>query len=394
MTDAAGIIDVDTHVDPSADVLEHYASAELRKRWKEVTPYVIDQDPDQPGERHVFRVRPIAFRRRPGTGTGVAAAVADRPAFGVGGVAQAASQGTGTIAVSDVSDRNSELRLKDMDAEGVSQHVIIPGVWAAACTVLPDELALLLYASYHRYMEDYCSADVSRLRGVMVIPGQDPETGAEWIRRHAREPWCGAAQLLLPEGMPVDVPELEPVWQALDAERLPLIVHPFTYEPPYFPGYRDIWDNIVVARAAALPWNAQRFLAYLLLGGVLDRWPGVRAGFMETSAGWLHWWLKRLDMNMHYLSHSVDLPAKPLLEYVRDGQVSCAVELYEGAETVKALIELCGEDCLLYSSDYPHSECEWPDSPAVVKGWADVIGDAAVRKLFWDNPRRFLTRDP
>ena len=120
-------------------------------------------------------------------------------------------------------------------------------------------------------------------------------------------------------------------------------VHPFTYEPPYFPGYRDIWDNIVVARTAALPWNAQRFVAYLILGGILDRWPNLRVAFMETSAGWLHWWLKRLDMNMHYLSHAVDLPAKSLLEYVRDGRVSCAIELYEGADTAKALIDLCGE---------------------------------------------------
>ncbi len=393
MTESVSIIDVDTHVTPSADVLQYFGSEELSRRWNEVSPFVIDQNPDRPGERHVFRVRPIAFRRRPGTRAGEAGAVADRPAFGVGGVAQASAQGTGAIAVADVSDRNSALRLKDMDVEGVDQHVLIPGVWASACTVLPADLALLLYASYHRYMDEYCSADVRRLRGVMVIPGQDAETGAQWIRRYGEEPWCGAAQLLLPEGMPVDVPELEPIWQALDEQRLPLIIHPFTYEPPYFPGYRDIWDNIVVARTAALPWNAQRFLAYLVLGGVLDRWPHVRVGFMETSSGWLHWWLKRLDMNMHYLSHAVDPPAKPIIEYVRNGQVSCAIELYEGAETAKTLIDLCGDGCILYSSDYPHSECEWPESPAVVRGWATIIGEGAVRKIFSDNPARFLARN-
>jgi len=386
------IIDVDTHVDPSADVLQYYASPELRERWDELSRYIIEQYPDEPGKRRVFRMRPIAYRRRPGSHLEEAGQTAARPAFGVGGVAQPKVQGSGRIAVADVSDRNAELRLKDMDAEGVSQHLIIPGVWAAACTAIDRDLALLLYEAYHRYMADYCSADSSRLRGVMLIPGQDPATAAEWIRRYGTEIWCGAAQIMLPEGLPVDDPDLTPIWEALNELDLALLVHPFTYEPPYFPGYRDIWDNIVVARTAALPWNAQRLLAYLILGGHFDRWPNLRAGFLETSAGWLPWWLKRLDMNMHYLSHAVDLPEMSPLDYVRGGRVFCGIELYEGADTAKSLIDLAGSDFLLYSSDYPHSECQWPDSPSVVRSWEPEIGADALEKMLEANPRRYLRR--
>src|ERR1700730_18630795 len=172
------IIDIDTHVDPSADVLHHYASPELRDRWDELAPYLIEQCPARPGERQVFRVRPIASRRRPGSHLEQAGETAARPAFGVGGVKQPKTQGTGKIAVNDVSDRNSELRLKDMDAEGVTQHLIIPGVWAAACTAIERDLALLLYEAYHRYMADYFSLDGSPLPGVMLIPGQGAATSS------------------------------------------------------------------------------------------------------------------------------------------------------------------------------------------------------------------------
>lgn len=384
------IVDVDTHVDPSADVLYSYASPALRRRWPDLDPFIIDQYPERPDERHVFRVRPIAFRRRPGSHLGEAGQVAARPAFGVGGVGQANKRGSGEISVNDVSDSNSELRLKDMDTEGVSRHLIIPGVWAAACTAIEPQLALMLYDAYHRYMEEYCSPDPSRLLGVMLVPGQDPVTAAEWIRRHAATGWCGAGQILLPEGVPVDDPDLSPIWEAMNETNLALVVHPFTYEPPYFPGYRDIWDNIVVARSAALPWNAQRLLAYLILGGLFDRWPNLRVGFMETSAGWLPWWLKRLEMNMHYLSHAVDPPQMGPVDYVRAGRVFCALELYEGADTVKSLHDLAGEDFLMYSSDYPHSECQFPDSPAVVQAWEPVIGTTALQKIFETNPLRFL----
>ena len=68
---------------------------------------------------------------------------------------------------------------------------------------------------------------------------------------------------------------------------LPILHHSFFYEPPYFPGYRDVWDNIVVARSAAHPWGAQLIVAYLLLSGVFDRYPNLRIGFSETGVGWL-----------------------------------------------------------------------------------------------------------
>ena len=42
----------------------------------------------------------------------------------------------------------------------------------------------------------------------------------------------------------------------------PSLYHSFFYEPPYFPGYRDVWGNLAVARTAAHPWGAQRILAY------------------------------------------------------------------------------------------------------------------------------------
>lgn len=40
----------------------------------------------------------------------------------------------GAISVADVSDGNSALRLKDMDAEGVDHHVIIPGARTPTAT--------------------------------------------------------------------------------------------------------------------------------------------------------------------------------------------------------------------------------------------------------------------
>jgi len=36
-------------------------------------------------------------------------------------------------------------------------------------------------------------------------------------------------------------------------------------------------------------------IASMTTGGVLERYPGLRCAFLEGTAGWLYWWLWRLD---------------------------------------------------------------------------------------------------
>ena len=47
-------------------------------------------------------------------------------------------------------------------------------------------------------------------------------------------------------------------------------------------------------------------------------------------------------------------------EYAADGRIFCGVELYEGEETVRSIIEVLGDDTIMYQSDYPHDQCAFP----------------------------------
>ena len=58
------------------------------------------------------------------------------------------------------------------------------------------------------------------------------------------ESWVAAVAPVLPEGMPVDHPALDPLWDVMNDAHLPILHHSFTFEPPYFPGYRDMWGQI------------------------------------------------------------------------------------------------------------------------------------------------------
>ena len=47
-----------------------------------------------------------------------------------------------------------------------------------------------------------------------------------------------------------------------------------------------------------------------------------------------------------------------------------------------------GDDVLMYASDYPHSECQFPDSIDNVLAWSSLSAEQR-RKLLWDNAARF-----
>jgi hypothetical protein len=78
------------------------------------------------------------------------------------------------------------------------------------------------------------------------------------------------------------------------------------------------------------------------------------------------------------------------MEYVEQGRVFCAIESHEGAAMTKAVNDLLGDGVLMYSSDFPHPECAFPDSVDNVLKWEDTIGKPAMRNLMADNAIRYL----
>ena len=76
-------------------------------------------------------------------------------------------------------------------------------------------------------------------------------------------------------------------------------------------------------------------------------------------------------------------------DYARQGRVLCNIEASEGESMTKAVMDLLGENCLVYGSDFPHPECDWPKSVDNVLGWKS-ISETAMKKLLGDNADTYL----
>jgi hypothetical protein len=229
MRNGLRIVDIDTHVNPSYETLVKYLDPNARSRVAELQPFVRARNLDGTTTR-VLHVAPYPFDRFPGEAPAEAQVMAGGKGALEGRVTRASSHHRVPPA-SGVQDENVHGRIEDMDAEGRDLDFLIPGTWATAVSGLPDlTLTEALYRSYHNYIATYCQPYPSRLKSMVLVPGGDIEWAVREVKRLKNEPWVAAVWPLLPEGKPIDHPDLAPLWDVMNDAHLPIFFHSFFYE--------------------------------------------------------------------------------------------------------------------------------------------------------------------
>lgn len=226
----------------------------------------------------------------------------------------------------------------------------------------------VLYAGTHalnRGMGRFCAGD-PRMLAVGYLPlhnlarsmraleeGLSDGVNAFWV---SAEPPCGRS--------PAHV-DHEPIWAKLAEHRVPVILHigagTLTNSALHNNGRPAIQDwlgggeNLRAKDWPATAHTAQNFLTALTLDGVFERHPELRCGVIELGGSWLPGFLRLLDQAAHQFRKSEpllqELKLKPS-EYLKR-QVRVSLFPFEDAGW---LIKECGEELLMFASDYPHPE--------------------------------------
>ena len=372
------IFDSDTHVGPFMEVLEPYLSEGEKTRLAGWEQY---KTVNKNGHLTYTRGQRV-YRRRLGD-----AAADQAPAGYMAGF-------TGVKRERDPSprvDHDPAERIRDMDYEGVDVNLTLPSGWFGTWTTGDDvALEMGMYRAYHRWMQDYCSDYPARLGGVILATSRDVAGSVEEIRRWGKSRWAWAVMAYAPYGVPLDHPDLEPVWAEAAEHDLAVVLHTFTVMPPYAPGGLDNWENLFLQRSAAHPWCGMRNMAALICSGVMDRYPTIRIATLEAGHGWLPFWMKRLDEHAETIRAALPALRMSPSEYVTSGRYFQSIEVPEGGGLTNAVADLVGDDVLMYASDYPHGESHFPKTVGLALAWK--MNEARRRKLMWDNAARLYAR--
>ncbi|WP_199248172.1 amidohydrolase family protein [[Phormidium] sp. ETS-05] len=283
---------------------------------------------------------------------------------------------------------DSESHVRAMQEMGIDISFIYPtyGLWLLAVDRMEPQLAGAFTRAYNNWLQDFCSYDPYKLRGVGAINRHAPEEMVLELERIANFGW--KAVYLRPnpvKGRLLSDPAYEAFWAKCEEFDIAVGLHEGTHSLLPTTG-ADRFDTRFALHACSHPTEQMMALLALIEGGVLERHPQLRVGFLESGCGWLPYWLWRLDEEYENLHWEVkdNVKMKPSEYFSRQ----CFIEIEPSEPYLPEIIQYIGSDNLIFGSDYPHMDAK----PNVVQEAVQLearLSQTIVQKILWHNPARF-----
>jgi predicted TIM-barrel fold metal-dependent hydrolase len=120
-------------------------------------------------------------------------------------------------------------------------------------------------------------------------------------------------------------------------------------------------------------------LGDLATTGVFERFPRLMLNSVETGVGWLPFFMEQLDDNWKRHRFWADGPILPMLpsEYIRRN-VAATMQIDRIGVGLRYEI---GVDNIMWSSDYPHTGMDWPNSRWVIDREFDGVPEDEKRLM-------------
>jgi uncharacterized protein len=248
-------------------------------------------------------------------------------------------------------------RLRDMAADGVAAELLYPTNGVRCWVVGDDELEEACLRVYNDFMIDFCKVGPERLWGLGMLSLRNIDHAIAEMGRVKNAGLRGAdIWIVPPEEQPYSDERYEPFWAAAQEMEMPLAMH-------------------INGRAQPGPWRAVRALhsandhkydsmnalGHLIASGVLERYPRLKFSVAECGVGWVPFWLQEMD---YYSARGgrYSLSLKPS-EYFERQVGATFITDQVGVD----LLPEYGRNTFMWSSDYPHPACVWPDSLKVIR---------------------------
>jgi predicted TIM-barrel fold metal-dependent hydrolase len=292
-----------------------------------------------------------------------------------------------------------EVRARVLDALQIEAQLVFPTF--SLGHFWPSTDLDVLYGgtdALNRAMAAFCHDD-ARLKPVGFLPLNDPERALASLDAALD---AGIAALWVPSDAPGGFApthvDLEHVWAGLAEAGTPFVLHvgggkllPRAFHKNGRPRPKDFLgggENLRSKDFPVLHHSPERFLACMALDGVFERHPDLRGGAIELGATWVPGMLRNVDHALR--SFSKFEPALQELsmlpsEYLRR-QVRFTPFPFEDTAW---LIEQCGPELFMFSTDYPHPE--GGKRPFEAFGDAVANFDESTReRFFWRNGAELL----
>jgi predicted TIM-barrel fold metal-dependent hydrolase len=300
---------------------------------------------------------------------------------------------------------DSAARLAALEAKGVVAEVLFPNGVPFQLNPFEDharagrsELGSAGRRAYNRWLSDFCAEAPGRRFGAALVSFDDVDQGVNdiaWARQHG----LGGVMLPCPAPRMFFDPVLDPMWAACQELDMTLCQHGGIGGDSYTP----IGFAAIMTIAVESGFFSNRSLWQMVFGGVFDRFPDLRATFIETQLAFIPQVVQTVDRRlantddwMRFASHlGRDRSFKKLMSEYMHSNVYYGVSPFSPVQL--PLDEMLGTtddgefhlgvDHVMYGVDFPHFESNYAttqDEIANLVAHAGVTRDD-VQKILFDN---------
>jgi 2,3-dihydroxybenzoate decarboxylase len=278
------------------------------------------------------------------------------------------------------------IRLRDMDETGIARQIVSltsPGV-----QIFDRDTASALAKLSNDYLAEGIRRHPDRFDGLAAIAPQDPASAAQELERGVRQLGLkGAIVNSHTRGEYLDDPKFWDIFEAADALRVPVYLHPNTPPPAMIGPFLDRGlDGAIYGFAVETGLHMLR----LIVSGLFDRFPTLQVVLGHLGEA-LPYWLFRIDF-MHRAMVAADrypgvqkLQRKPS-EYFKEN-VCVTTSGMAWQPPILYAQSVLGVDRVLYAMDYPYQFV-----PEEVKVTDDLpISDEDKKMLYQSNAERVFS---
>jgi predicted TIM-barrel fold metal-dependent hydrolase len=279
-------------------------------------------------------------------------------------------------------------RIRDMDVDGIQAQLCFPtfpGFCGSTFLAAEDkELAAACVSAWNDWMiDEWCAAAPDRQIPLALVPFWDIDATKTEVERVAAR---GAKAVSFTEsphalGLPsFHTEHWDPLLAVLNETGIPMALHFGSGGAPTVAAEAPFTTAI-----ALFGINSQMATIDLVNSQVFTRFPKLKVALSEGGIGWLPYILERADYTWerHRWYTGMEDAMRPS-ELFRKHIFGCFIADDAGL----ANLERIGVDNVMFESDYPHSDSNWPNARKLLAESLAKLPDDVARKVAEDNARR------
>ena len=289
-------------------------------------------------------------------------------------------------------------RLRDMDADGIYAQILYPSVTLKGASVYSGEreLQLCCVRSYNEWLAEFCEGSGGRLIGQGIIPTtglDDAVAELDWSLKTGHR---GIVISSFPNGSLDPQPEDERFWGLAQEASVPVAVHIGSFLPAGMGRRKEIdWKSLRFLGMAAWTKAGGQTLGVvcdLIFAGIYDRFPQLKIVLVEANIGWIPTLLEQADdmyRRYRWYSGAVDkMKLMPSEIFMRHFWATFMLDSV-GVE-MRHRMNLRH---IMWSTDYPHSGSDWPDSRVTLERVFRGVPRSEVKLMIHTNCKQLYGLD-